>query len=49
MIQTSKPSPQQVRNYIARRRTETTPPPAPDQIRAELGWKLIAAERRGQP
>lgn len=45
MPTTTRPSNQQVRDFMARRRTAGTPPPTPEQIRTELGWKLIQAER----
>lgn len=45
MTQTSKPSNQQVRSWMQRRQADRTPPPAPEQIRRELGWKMVEAER----
>jgi phosphoribosylaminoimidazole-succinocarboxamide synthase len=48
MTQTSKPDKQQVRNYMAQRQAEHKPPPTPEQIREELGWKLVEAEREAQ-
>lgn len=38
---TTKPSPQQVRDYMQQRREARTPPPAPEEIRRQLGWELI--------
>jgi hypothetical protein len=41
---------------MTRRFKEKTPPPAPEQIRRELGWEMLEAERacmkltnRGKP
>lgn len=45
MQQTSKPSNEQVRSWMLQRQVERTPPPAPEQIRRELGWQLVEAER----
>jgi hypothetical protein len=43
--QTSKPSNEQVRNWTQQRQVQRTPPPAPEQIRRELGWVLVDAAR----
>lgn len=45
MTQTTKPSNQQVRSWMHQRQVDRTPPPAPDQVRIELGWKMVEAER----
>ncbi len=45
MTQTSKPDRQQVRSWMQQRQADRTPPPAPEQIRMELGWKMVEAER----
>lgn len=45
MPQTSKPSNEQVRSWMRQRQAERTPPPSPEQIRRELGWQLVEAER----
>lgn len=37
-----------VREYLERRTHSVEPPPTPDEIRRELGWALIAAERQAQ-
>lgn len=47
-MQTTKPSHQQVRDYMAKRREEREPPPSPERIREQLGWRLIEAERRNE-
>lgn len=36
----SKPTQQQVRDYMQQRRESKEPPPTPEQIRRELGWKF---------
>jgi hypothetical protein len=46
MKQTTHPSKEAVRQFMARRQAERTPPPSPERIRQELGWHLIEAERR---
>jgi hypothetical protein len=48
MTQTSKPSNQQVRNWMQQRQAARTPPPAPEEIRTQLGWRLIEAEREAK-
>jgi hypothetical protein len=45
MTQTSKPSNQQVRSWMQQRQVDRTPPPAPEEIRRQLGWGLVEAER----
>lgn len=44
MAQTTKPTHQQVRQYGQARREAKTPPPAPDEIRRQLGWKMIPSK-----
>jgi len=34
--------------YLERRTHSVEPPATPDEIRRELGWALIAAERQAQ-
>ncbi len=36
------PSKEQVRAYMAQREQERRPPPSPDEIRRQLGWRLCA-------
>lgn len=43
-----KPSKEDVRSYMERRRIENRPPPDQDEIRRQLGWDLIAMARREQ-
>ena len=45
MKQMTKPSNEQVRSWMQQRQMDRTPPPAPDQVRRELGWQLVEAER----
>lgn len=41
MTQTTHPSKEQVRTYMAQRQKERTPPPTPARVREELGWNLL--------
>lgn len=41
MTPVNHPSPQQVRDWMKKRRAEKTPPPSPEQVRRELGWELV--------
>lgn len=34
----TRPTPQQVRDWMKQRQVEQRPPPTPEQIRRELGW-----------
>jgi len=45
MVNTSKPSKEQVREYMARRQAQHQPPPSCQEIRRQLGWELVEAER----
>lgn len=38
---TTHPTHQQVRDWMAKRQVERTPPPSPDQIKRELGWDMM--------
>lgn len=38
------PTKEQVRAYMARRESASRPPPAPEEIRRELGWRLQRAD-----
>lgn len=38
---TTKPTPQQVRDFMHQRRESHTPPPSPERVREMLGWQLI--------
>lgn len=44
----TQPSKQQVRDWQQERIKAHKPPPDPKQIRRELGWELIEAERKDQ-
>lgn len=45
MTQTTRPSHQAVRSWMQQRQVDRTPPPAPEQIRRELGWQMVEAGR----
>lgn len=42
----AKPSHQQVRDWMQQRRKEASPPPTPEDIRTELGWRMLEDERQ---
>jgi hypothetical protein len=42
--QITHPTKEQVRAYMARRETAHRPPPAPAEIRRQLGWRLAPAQ-----
>lgn len=39
-----QPSKEQVRAYMARRESARRPPPPPDEIRRQLGWRLVPTD-----
>lgn len=41
MTTTTKPDKRKVREYMESRTHEEEPPPSPEEIRRELGWRLI--------
>lgn len=41
MSPATKPSHQQVRQWMQQRQVAHTPPPTPAQIRTQLGWDLL--------
>lgn len=41
--QTTHPSKEAVRRLMQQRRQEHTPPPTPEQIRTQLGWRLLSS------
>lgn len=45
MTQTTHPSKEQVQSWLRRVVESREPPPSPEQIRRELGWHLVRAER----
>jgi hypothetical protein len=45
MVNTGKPTKEQVRDYMERRQVEHKPPPTREEIRRQLGWDLIELER----
>jgi hypothetical protein len=38
---TSHPPKHLVREYLERRARDTQPPPAPEEVRRQLGWSLL--------
>lgn len=42
--QITHPTKEQVRAYMLRREAERRPPPAPAEIRRQLGWRLYPAD-----
>lgn len=40
------PTKEQVRAYMAARESARRPPPAPDEIRRQLGWRLQRADEQ---
>jgi hypothetical protein len=45
MTQTSKPSKEKVREFMAQRRGVQEPHPRPEEVRRQLGWQLVEAAR----
>jgi hypothetical protein len=45
MTQVTHPPKQDVREFMARRRESREPPPSLEEIRRQLGWGLVEAER----
>lgn len=43
MVKTNHPSKYLVRSWLERRAHEAMPPPAPQEIRRQLGWGLCPA------
>lgn len=41
MATTSKPTMQQLRQYLSARHASPQPPPSPEQVRRELRWELL--------
>ncbi|RSZ56043.1 hypothetical protein HF313_09205 [Massilia atriviolacea] len=39
-----QPTKEQVRAYMVRREGARRPPPPPDEIRRQLGWRLVRSE-----
>jgi hypothetical protein len=44
-MQTTHPSKQQIRQFMQQRQADRTPPPTPERIREQLGWKMLKDER----
>ncbi|WP_395407433.1 hypothetical protein ACHMW6_12635 [Pseudoduganella sp. UC29_106] len=45
-MMTQQPSKELVREWLQRRRAESSPPPSIEQVRRELGWKLEQGVQR---
>jgi hypothetical protein len=43
-VRVTQPTKEEVRAYMARRERARRPPPAPEDIRRQLGWKLAPSE-----
>lgn len=48
MKQTSSPDKEVVRNWLQQRQVQSGPPPSPEEIRRQLGWDLVEAERANE-
>lgn len=48
MVNTAKPSKEQVREYLTRRQAQHQPPPTCEEIRRQLGWEPVEAQPREQ-
>ena len=48
MTITTLPPKQSVREYLEQRTHSEDPPPTPEEIRRQLGWAIIEAEREAQ-
>lgn len=48
MTNTTHPPKQRVRDYMDRRTHSEESPPTPEDIRRELGWAIIEAEREAR-
>ena len=44
MVNTVKPSKEQVREYLARRQAQHQPPPTCQEIRRQLGWEAVETQ-----
>lgn len=42
----SQPTKEQVREWMNQRQAEKTPPPEPREVRRQLGWDLVQAEKK---
>jgi hypothetical protein len=42
----SKPTKEQVHDYMQQRINGKTPPPSPEQIRRELGWGMVEGNQK---
>jgi hypothetical protein len=46
MATTTHPSKAQLQGYLAQRHESKLPPPTPEQIKRELGWHMLANNRK---
>lgn len=44
--QTTHPTKEQVRAYMAAREAARRPPPSPEEIRRQLGWRLVPEDEQ---
>lgn len=44
-VMVTRPTKQQVQSYLQQRRESNLPPPAPAEIRRQLGWGLMQSVR----
>lgn len=49
MNQPNRPTKEQVRQYLALRQQQHSPPPSIKEIRRQLGWDLAETTRASQP
>lgn len=48
-MQSNHPDKQKVREFMQQRQAQKLPPPTPEEVRRELGWGLVDAEREVKP
>ena len=46
MAQANHPSKHLIRAYLERRSRQVKPPPAPEEIRRQLGWGLLTTDNK---
>jgi hypothetical protein len=45
-MMTTHPSKEQMQRYLTERHQSKEPPPTPEQIREQLGWKMLDNNRK---
>ena len=45
MTEVKRPSKEHLREYLKQRQKSDNPPPTPEQVREELGWKLMPGSK----